>query len=315
MEEKMLSYGVFMGKRFKPKQKERFLNVIANEFNQLGYDVRILKGDEKSKTAPSDLVVGDLANASTIYTAYYDTPAKLFWGNVDYYPLNGTRSMKTSLWPTYLPIFGSLLLFAVLFIVLFNNQTWGGKYHAVLLFVVVIIGLFVSSAISRGVANATNLTRNTSGVLTVLEVARKLPEDKRKKVAFLLYDKGTSDHSGMKMISLALSNKVQNHQFIFVDCVATGTHLGIGYKDSNEREARALASAYKGTRETMLIHLDEKKAVYTGAYFVPKAVVVSSGKWVDGDLAVSHTASKKDVDWDEEEMNEISDMLVSFVKK
>ncbi|MDD6467934.1 MAG: hypothetical protein PUF50_07095 [Erysipelotrichaceae bacterium] len=315
MEEKMLSYGVFMGKRFKPKQKEKFLNVIANEFHELGYPVRILKGDEKSKTSPSDLVVGDLANANTIYAAYYDTPAKLLWGNVDYYPLNGTRSMKASLWPTYVPIFGSLLLFVALFIVLLSNKTIGGQFHAILLFVVVIIGLFVSSAISRGIANGTNLNRNTSGVLTLLEVARKLPEEKRKKVAFLLYDKGTSDHAGIKMIALALGNKVQNRQFILVDCVATGSHLGIGYRDANEREARTLANAYKGNRETVLIHLDEKKAVYTGSFFVPKSVVVCSGKNVNGEIAVSHTASKKDVDWDEEEMNAISDMLVSFIKK
>ena len=37
MEDKIMAYGVFMGKRFKPKQKERFINGLGNEFAQMGY--------------------------------------------------------------------------------------------------------------------------------------------------------------------------------------------------------------------------------------------------------------------------------------
>ena len=46
MEDKIMAYGVFMGKRFKPKQKERFINGLGNEFAQMGYTVRLMKDDE-----------------------------------------------------------------------------------------------------------------------------------------------------------------------------------------------------------------------------------------------------------------------------
>ena len=42
MEDKIMAYGVFMGKRFKPKQKERFINGLGNEFAQMGYTVRLM---------------------------------------------------------------------------------------------------------------------------------------------------------------------------------------------------------------------------------------------------------------------------------
>lgn len=314
MEDKIMAYGVFMGKRFKPKQKERFINGLGNEFAQMGYTVRLMKDDEKRKNAVTNLIVGDIANATTVYTAYYDTPARYLWGNVKYYPLNGTLSMKTSLWPTYLPIFVVLGLVGAGFAALFMNKELGGDFRTVLLFVAAVLAFIITSAVSRGFANPCNINRNTSGIMTLLDVASKLNEEQRKKVAFLLFDRGTTDGSGMNMVAQAMPKTLDKHQFIFVDCVAKGSCVAVGYRDNNEREARKLMSAYKGNKETKVMLMDEKRAVYTGAYFVPRAVVVTAGEFDGNDVYVSHTGSKKDMTWDEEVMKDISSMLLGYLK-
>ena len=314
MEDKIMAYGVFMGKRFKPKQKERFINGLGNEFAQMGYPVRLMKDDENRKNATTNLIVGDIANASTVYTAYYDTPAKYLWGNVNYYPLNGTLSMKTSLWPTYLPIFVILGVVSALFVWLFMAKEVGGDFRTVVLFAAAIVAFVVTSAVSRGFANPCNINRNTSGIMTLLDVASKLDENQRKKVAFLLFDKGTTDGSGMNMIAQAMPKTLDKHQFIFVDCVAKGSCVAVGYRDNNEREARKLISAYKGAKETKVINMDEKRVVYTGAYFVPKAVVVTAGEVEGNDIVVAHTGSKKDMAWDEEIINDVTNMLIGYLK-
>ena len=314
MEDKIMAYGVFMGKRFKPKQKERFINGLGNEFAQMGYAVRLMKDDEKRKNATTDLIVGDIANANTVYAAYYDTPAKYLWGNVNYYPLNGTLSMKSSLWPTYLPIFVVLGVVSALFIWLFTAKEVGGDFRTLLLFGAAIVAFIVTSAVSRGFANPCNINRNTSGIMALLDVASKLDENQRKKVAFLLFDKGTTDGSGMNMIAQAMPKTLDKHQFIFVDCVAKGSCVAVGYRENNEREARKLMSAYKGSKETKVMHMDEKRVVYTGAYFVPKAVVVTAGEFDGNDIVVAHTGSKKDMTWDEEVINDVTNMLIGYLK-
>ena len=314
MEDKIMAYGVFMGKRFKPKQKTRFINGLGNEFAQMGYDVRLMKDDEKRKNAVTNLIVGDIAHANTVYAAYYDTPAKFLWGNVNYYPFNGTLTMKSALWPTYLPIFVVLGLMIAGFIWMFSNPEFGGDHRTIVMIVIALVAFVISSAVSRGFANTCNINRNTSGILTLLDIASKLDENQRKNVAFLLYDGGTTDGSGMKLIAKCLPKTLDKHQFIFVDCVAKGSSVAVGYRENNEREARKLLNAYKGNKETHLVQMDEKRLVYTGEYFVPKAIVVSAGEFDGNDIVVPHTGSKKDMTWDEEVMNDISKMLIGYLK-
>ena len=118
----------------------------------------------------------------------------------------------------------------------------------------------------------------------------------------------------MKMIAQAMPKTLDKHQFIFVDCVAKGSCVAVGYRENNEREARKLMSAYKGSKETKVMNMDEKRVVYTGAYFVPKAVVVTAGEFVGNDIVVAHTGSKKDMAWDEEVINDVTNMLIGYLK-
>jgi len=313
MRDKMLTYGVFMGKRFSPKQKERFLAYLVHDLTEMGYEAKALKGEGRNKST-MNLIVGDLVKANTVYTTYYDTPAKLFWSNIDYYPLNGSLSVKKSSVATYLPPILFLLLSTLPIMYVFLNPTLGGDFHMYILVAVAAISMFVSSYFSRGVANKVNFNRNTSGVLTLLDIASKIPESKRKNVAFIFCDKGTSNNAGAKMLEQLLPKSLANHLFIVVDCVGVGDNIGIGYRENNKKEAKELASLYKGTKDVMTVEMDEKRRIYTSTFFLPKCLLVCTGRKEEKDIVVSNTSSKRDYDWDPENISEISDLLVKYAK-
>ena len=313
MKDKMLEYGVFLGKRVTPKQKEKFLAFVVRELSELNYETKALRGEGRNKNT-MNLIVGDLVKATTVFATYYDTPTKLFWSNTKYYPLNGSQTVKKSLVATYLVPVIFLFLSAVPILFVFLNPTLGGDFHMPLLVVVVAISLMVSSYFSRGIANKVNFNRNTSGVLTLLEVANKIPAVQRKNVAFVFYDKGTSDNAGAKMMQQLLPTTLDKRQFIVVDCVAMGDNIGIGYRENCRKEAKKLADVYKGSKKVMTVEMDEKRLIYTGSFFLPKCIVVCTGDEEDKDIVVSKTSTKNDYDWQPENIVEISDLLIDYAK-
>lgn len=314
MEDKIVQYGLFLGKRFSAKQKQQFLAVANQEFLNMGYPSKVVTGEGKGKNQPMDLFAGELGKANTIYAAYYDTPAKVFWPSYSYYPFNGSRTFKEGGVPIYLPNLIAIAICVAVFVWLFGAKELGGAFHVPLLVIVVAAGLLITSTMTRGIANRMNMNRNTSGVLALLETARKMPEEKRKQCAFVLLDRGTSDNIGAKMVSLALPNTLSAKLCIVLDCISgDGEQLMIGYKENNQREAKKLADCCK--QETIALQaMDEKRCLYTSAFFFPKCVIISRGTMHNGDLLVKQTATKRDVVIKEEHIDQISDMLVHYMK-
>ncbi|MCF0110315.1 MAG: hypothetical protein HUJ58_00305 [Erysipelotrichaceae bacterium] len=311
--EKLVEYGIFLGKRFSGKQKEQFLAYANKEFTDMGYPSKVVTGKSDRKHVPMDLFAGELSKAKTIYAAYYETPAKVFWPNNRYYPLNGTRTFKDATVPMYVPNFIVLAVFIALFVLLQTNKEFGGKFHIVLVVVLVVIGLLVTSALARGVANSINMNRNTSGCLALLEAARNMPEKQREQVAFVLLDGGCTDNVGAKMVTMALPKTLAVKQVILCDCIGGEGELMIGYVENNEKEARMLKNLIGP--ETRLVEMDEKRKVYTPAFFFPKCLTLTRAVTIGNEPVVYHTASKKDDNLTTEQVDEVAKILVEYAKK
>ena len=76
-----------------------------------------------------------------------------------------------------------------------------------------------------GPANRSNANDNTSGVVTVLEIARTLPENQRKKVCFVLFDLEEAGLIGSSCYRKKHTQEISRQLVLNFDCVGDGDCL------------------------------------------------------------------------------------------
>ncbi|MDR7856284.1 M28 family peptidase [Tissierella sp.] len=219
-EEIILNYGV----RFFPWQKSKLRAYIKEETNKLGWDSEILKGN---------IIVGDIERAEYIYTAHYDTPGKIPEYARFVYKLFG----NTSIILANLAILMMILLYSTLMVIAAN--IFGLEHRVDLLasipYVLLMIGIFIP--------NKNNYNDNTSGVLTLMNIAHEILElgiDK-DKVAFVFFNNeewGLLGSAAMKKYWKRNRVSLDNKKLINFDCVGAGGTILIthGKKDEFAKE-------------------------------------------------------------------------------
>ena len=194
------------------KQKTVFLEAVQSYVNALGYETRI----ETGRYSARNLVIGDPETANYLITAHYDTCAWLPFPNLSF-PCH------------FLPFLGYQLFIAALILVV----AVGFGLLAALITHVAEIGQLVGFAMVwiiqllmlRGPANLHNANDNTSGVVTLLEILRSLPENQRSKVCFVLFDLEEAGLIGSGSYRKQ-HKKATNRQLILnLDCVGDGDHI------------------------------------------------------------------------------------------
>ena len=178
-------------------QKQAFRDEIQTYANQLGYAVSIEK-----KNSAHNIVIGDPANAKYLITAHYDTPAAMPFPNF-ITPCN---------FPVYLLyqflVVGALLLVSCGTAVLVGSMT--GIYEVGLLtWYIIYFGFLILMLL--GPANKNNANDNTSGIVTLLEIAGALPEEQRKNVCFVLFDLEEAGLVGSSSYAKKHKKEIQNH--------------------------------------------------------------------------------------------------------
>lgn len=200
--------------RKKEEQKTEFLNWAQAEAEKLGYSAKIdtlgKKGEHRN------LVIGNPAEAETIFTAHYDTPAGSIWPNL--------------MTPRNIPFFivYQILIVALLLIPAFAAM-WLGNVIApktalpLLMYMVVYFGLLM--LLTRGPANKHNVNDNTSGVAAVMELMVSIPEEARGKAAFILFDNEEKGKLGSKAYAKANLEISTLKLVVNMDCVGVGDHF------------------------------------------------------------------------------------------
>lgn len=194
------------------KQKQAFREDVQTLVKSWGYESSVEKGSFGAK----NLIIGDPAKAKYLVTAHYDTCARL--------PIPNLITPKSFTWfmayqllvcalilavPLILAVAVALILQDPDFISIVYNLTFWTLY--VLIFF--------------GPANKHNANDNTSGVITALEIARTLPEDKRANVCFVLFDLEEAGLLGSAGYQ-SKHKKQTKHQIVLnLDCVGDGDYL------------------------------------------------------------------------------------------
>ena len=191
------------------QQKQTFRDAVQSWCEGLGYAVNI----ESGRSGSRNVVIGDPKSADYLVTAHYDTPARLLFPNFAA-PCNRFISI------------GKLILT----ILIFSGLGCLGGY--LMGTGVVIPGALIYSIpflyiplVLRGPANQHNANDNTSGVVTLLEIARTIPENQRHKVCFVLFDLEEAGLIGSGSYRKSHKEETDRQIVLNLDCVGDGDEI------------------------------------------------------------------------------------------
>ena len=192
-------------------QKQAFREAVTAYAGSLGYESSV----ESGSFGVRNVLFGHPETARVLITAHYDTCARLpfpnlitpcsFWGFI------GVQLLVTA--AMFLPAI-VIRWMACLFL---------DELIAQLLFLVVLWADIL--LMLAGPANPSNANDNTSGVVTVLELMRTLPENLRGDVCFVLFDLEEAGLLGSAAYRKAHKKASDNQLVLNIDCVGEGDEM------------------------------------------------------------------------------------------
>ena len=193
-------------------QKQSFRDAVQEYLESLGYTVSVEKGSCRSR----NLVAGDPDGAKYLVTAHYDTCARMLIPNL-ITPCNPWLFVGYQLLVCLLLIVPSLAVGALAGY-LFHEFFVGYFVFMVLLWGDIILMLV-------GPANSSNVNDNTSGVVSVLEIAKSMPEKYRKDVCFVLFDLEEAGLIGSASYQKMHKKATVSQLVLNLDCVGDGDEI------------------------------------------------------------------------------------------
>lgn len=194
------------------KQKQAFRADVTQWLQNLGYPVCEEEGSFHSR----NLLIGDPQRAKYLVTAHYDTCARLPFPNL----ITPCNFWTFLLYQIFICLMLMLPTLAVGGLVGYLLHSFDIGYF---LFVVLLWAAIVLMLI--GPANSSNVNDNTSGVVTLLEIARSIPELHRKNVCFVLFDLEEAGLIGSASYKKKHKREISNQLVLNLDCVGEGDDI------------------------------------------------------------------------------------------
>lgn len=218
--------------RHNRKQKDAFLAFAKEYGEKLGYDCRV----EESKGLPKcrNFVAGDPEKAKIVFTAHYDTCARMPFPNMVYPDRRGLSILIQMPWIL-------LLVCVALGAGLLAWRLSGFRPLFPLVYCIVYFGLFL--LVFLGPANPHTANDNTSGVAAVLAIMAALPKEQHGNAAFLLFDNEELGLVGSKAYNKAHKDAMAQKPLLNLDCIGDGNIMYLvlpkGADEETERTYRA----------------------------------------------------------------------------
>lgn len=194
------------------KQKTAFRDAVSAYARKLGYSVK----EEKGSYGCRNLILGDPETARYLVTAHYDTPASIGLPNL----LTPCNLFFYVLWQLLIVGILFFLAFLVGFVVMLLTR------NELLVFWAAYLSYFgILFLMLLGPGNQNNANDNTSGVVTVLEIAASIPQIHRDKVCIVLFDLEEAGLIGSASYRKAHKAETQKQIVLNLDCVGDGDHI------------------------------------------------------------------------------------------
>ena len=284
------------------KQKDAFLSLLKAHYPQITVEQ---SGFIKS----NNIILGDISSAKTIFSAHYDTCARLPIPNF-IAPRNVLISLLYSLL-LLLPMI--IILFAMNFPVsLISNNFW---VHYVFTMVAATIMMALMIA---GPANKHNANDNTSGVITLIEIYNRLTDQQRAQAAFIFFDNEEIGLLGSSQFKKKHGKEMENKLLINFDCVADGDHFLIAVtKDAEKIHGETLREIFKTTENKAFAFGKADKIFYPSDHIgFPQALAVAAfhkKKFIGHYIGRIHTG--RDTVFDETNIKLLTDYCIEYIDK
>ena len=287
------------------KQKQAFRDSVQSYAESLGYSVSV----EMGSMGVHNVVIGNPETAKYLVTAHYDTPAALPVPNL-ITPCNLFTFLLYQFVIVGLFVIGAMVP-GVAVSVIMNDPEFGGTI-AMLIYWLLLILMMV------GPANTSNANDNTSGVVTVLETARSLPEEFREQVCFVLFDLEEAGLVGSAAYAKAHKKQVKNQIILNCDCVGDGDELMMFPNPKVKKDHPVMDSLRSvcGNADGKSLALREKGFAYypSDQKRFPYGVGIAAfrrSKWAGLYCDKIHT--KKDTILDENNVSFLRDKLIEII--
>ncbi len=216
------------------EEKENFRSYVRGEAANLNYSYN----EETLEKKHTNIILGDIKNAKVILTAHYDTPATSIFPNI--------------MMPRNLVLF-YIYQFAIVFIYLGVAYAFANLlkllfeidyFIYMFIFLITYYLLFILGMLTF--KNKKNYNDNTSGVATLLSIAKTLDETLKEKVAFVFFDNEEKGLKGSKALRKKYPNIFENKLLINFDCVGNGENILIivTEKAENLKEFQPLKNSF-----------------------------------------------------------------------
>jgi len=284
------------------KQKDAFIALLQEHFPSLTIEQG---GFIKSR----NLMLGDVGAAKTIFSAHYDTCARLPIPN-----FIAPKNVPISLLYSFLLLLPMMvILFALNYpISLISNNFWV-HYTFTLVAAALLMGIMVA-----GPANKHNANDNTSSVIMLIEIYSRLTDEQRAQTAFVFFDNEEIGLLGSSQFKKIHAKEMEEKLLINFDCVADGDHILIAASKNAEKEFTPTLQAVFQSTETKNFQFERADKIFYPSDHVgfPKAVSVAAfhkKKLIGYYLGRIHTG--RDTVFNESNIELLTTDCVSFVSQ
>lgn len=239
------------------RQKTAFIDYVSSVSADEGYECRTEKGFFGAR----NIVVGDPDQAKVIYTAHYDTCARLPFPNFITPKCIWVYLLYQILITVLLLGVPSLLVTGVgaLGAYLTDIDPVGLFLACYTLWLVLLVGEMY--LLMAGPANKHTANDNTSGVTTLLDIMTALPEDLRGEVAFVFFDLEEMGLFGSAGFASKHKKTAKGTLLLNFDCVSDGHTLLFALREGARRYEHAISGAFPST-ETHTVEVVSKGVFY-----------------------------------------------------
>lgn len=284
-------------------QKEAFRRAVQSYGERLGYPVTL----EKGQFGVCNILLGNPESAKFLVTAHYDTCAGMLLPNF-------ITPCNVALYLAY--------QFALVLVLIVSSAAAGAAAGvlfgtAAIKWVSLTVYCLLLLSMIFGPGNQNNANDNTSGVVTLLEIAGSMPENQRHKVCFVLFDLEEAGLLGSASYRKKHKLQTDRQLVLNLDCVGDGDHIRMFPTKRLRKDRRKLTSLYRACgyfgSKSLLLH-EKGACVYPSdqKQFPYGIGICALRKWRKT-LYMSRIHTKRDTVLDTTNVNILRAALTTFI--
>ncbi len=291
------------------EQKEAFRRWAIEDAQKCGLNACVSEDN-----GHKNIVIGSPDTAKVIFTAHYDTPWQSPWPNLMLPKNRGLYIMYQIgiLMPFLLISF--LASFAVMKLVPLDYSQVTNRLVPLYAYLFTYYVLFI--VFIRGRKNKNNYNDNTSGVATVLAIAKEIKPEAREKAAFILFDDEEKGKKGSKAFSAKHKATGENTPIVNFDCVGLGDHFVVIEKEAfkAKKEYEAFRNAFSHLPNVHFFSSKKAHANSDQTSFKMGNAVMAAKESKRGILYADRIHTSKDTLVDTQNLVCLKEVSVSFIE-